>query len=305
MWWEHGLEPALTFERPSEDDLEPEGALALVTNSIKRAAISATAFVAAALAACPVTRADYAVLRSGVRLHITGYQQTGDRITLTVAGGTAEVAASDVVAIEPEEVFPANPAPAREVVTGPYASLIHSAASKHGVDETLIQRVIAAESNFNPRAVSRKDALGLMQLLPETAARYSVANVFDPEQNIDGGTRYLKDLLEQYQGNLPLALAAYNAGPDMVERYRGIPPFPETQSYVRRITAELARRKAHSKAARKPVQFGAVDRAYVNKNLQKIARKTTPATSARAALTAARTEAAPESAGLGLDQPRP
>lgn len=275
---------------------------------MKRAAILAAALMAAALAANPVARADYAVLRSGLRLHITGYRQTGDRITLTVAGGTAEVAASDVVAIEPEEVFPANPAPGPEVVTGPYASMIHNAASKHGVDETLIQRVIAAESNFNPRAVSRKDALGLMQLLPETAARYSVANVFDPEQNIDGGTHYLKDLLEQYQGNLPLALAAYNAGPDMVERYRGIPPFPETQSYVRRITAELARRKAQSKAARKPVQFGAVDRAYVNKNLQKIERNLTPANSARAPLTAAGTEvgkATPESAGLGLDQPRP
>jgi soluble lytic murein transglycosylase-like protein len=118
--------------------------------------------------------------------------------------------------------------------------LIHAAALKHGVNEKLITHLIAVESNFNPRAVSRKQAQGLMQLIPETAARYSVANIFDPAQNIDAGTHYLKDLLERYRGNLPLALAAYNAGPDMVARYGGIPPFPETQKYVRKITASLA-----------------------------------------------------------------
>lgn len=207
---------------------------------MKRAAILAGALAVFVLTVEFTARADYAVMRSGARLHITSYQRTGDRITLTVPGGTLEVAATDVVSIEPEEVFTPNPpAPA---MTGPYAKLIETAASKHGVDEELIERVIAEESNFNPRAVSRKDAQGLMQLMPETAARYSVANVFDPGQNIDAGAHYLKDLLDQYQGNLSLALAAYNAGPDMVARYGGIPPFPETQSYVRRITAEMARK---------------------------------------------------------------
>jgi Transglycosylase SLT domain len=198
----------------------------------------------AAIACVPSACADYAVLRSGARLHITGYQRIGNEMRLTVDGGAVEVAASDVVAIEPEEVFAANPPAAGPHITGPYAKLIRSVAAKHDIDARLIQRVIAAESNFNSRAVSPKDAFGLMQLLPETAARYSVVNMFDPAQNVDAGARYLKALLDQYNGNLPLALAAYNAGPEMVARYGGIPPFPETQNYVRRITSEMAKLKA-------------------------------------------------------------
>jgi len=207
--------------------------------------------VAAAAVAAPAARADYAVLRSGVRLHITGYQVSGDRMRLTVTGGSVEVAASDIASIEPEENFTPNaPAPPEDTsFFGPYGKLIHDAAAKHGVDENLIKGVIAAESNFNPRAISRKQAQGLMQLLPQTAARYAVANIFDPAQNIDAGTHYLKDLLEQYRGNLPLALAAYNAGPEMVGRYGGIPPFRETQSYVRRITTNLAKNKKASARA--------------------------------------------------------
>jgi len=197
------------------------------------------ALAAMAAAAAPASRADYAILRSGTRLHITGCERVGDRVRLSVVGGVVEMAASELVTVEPEDVFPA-PAPAPAIPAGPFAALIRAAAVKDGVSEKLITHVISAESNFNPRAVSRKRAQGLMQLLPETAARYSVADVFDPAQNIDAGTRYLKDLLARYRGDLKLALAAYNAGPDMVERYGGIPPFPETQNYVKRITSELA-----------------------------------------------------------------
>ena len=189
--------------------------------------------------ACPAARADYAVLRSGERLHITGYENSGDTVKLSMAGGTVEIPASELLSIEPEDVFQALPS--EKPATGPYGEFIRAAAEKHGVDEALITRVIAVESNFNPKAVSPKQAQGLMQLLPQTAAQYSVANVFDPAQNIEGGTHYLKDLLEKYRGNLALALAAYNAGPDEVERYGGIPPFAETQNYVKRIISALAK----------------------------------------------------------------
>ena len=201
---------------------------------------AAIAFTAAAGSiAAPAARADYAVLRSGLRLHVTGYERDGENVRLTVEGGVVEIAAAELVSVEPEDQFP-SPSPANVDFGVRYATLIHAAAQKHGVDEKLIAQVIAAESNFNASAVSRKRALGLMQLLRKTAARYSVVNVFDPAQNIDGGTHYLKDLLSRYNGNLRFALAAYNAGPEMVDRYGGVPPFAETQNYVRQITSKLA-----------------------------------------------------------------
>jgi soluble lytic murein transglycosylase-like protein len=201
------------------------------------------AFASAGLT--PSARGDYAVLKSGVRLHITGYEQAGDQIRLTVVGGTVNIAATDLVSVEPEDQFAALP-PAPEPARNPYANLIRAAAAKHGVDEKLITHVIAVESNFNPRAASHKRALGLMQLLPATAAKYSVSNILDPAENIDAGTHYLKDLLAQYKGNTSLALAAYNAGPQMVSKYGGIPPFPETQKYVQKINVTLAQEKTQS-----------------------------------------------------------
>src|SRR6185437_1296121 len=179
-------------------------------------------------------RADYAVLRSGARLHITGYEAAGKRARLTFRGGVIEVPARDIVSIELEDTFRAIP-PAPAAAQEPYENLIRLAAEKNGLDEALIEDVIKAESNFNPKAASRKRARGLMQLLPETAAEYSVRDVFDPAQNIAAGTHYLKDLLTRYRGDLKLALAAYNAGPEVVDRYGGVPPFLETRQYVQRI----------------------------------------------------------------------
>ena len=174
-----------------------------------------------------------------MRLHITGYVVQGDRVELTVPGGTVEISASELIDVEPQDQFPAPP-PANVDFGVRYANLIHAAAQKHGVDAKLVAEVIAVESNFNAKAVSRKHALGLMQLLRETAERYAVADIFDPAQNIDAGTHYLSDLLARYRGNVRLALAAYNAGPEIVDRYGGVPPFPETQNYVREITSKLA-----------------------------------------------------------------
>jgi soluble lytic murein transglycosylase-like protein len=122
-----------------------------------------------------------------------------------------------------------------EAVRGRYAQEIVDAADRYGLDPSLVRSVIRVESAFNPWAVSRKGAQGLMQLMPKTASSLGVRDAFNPAQNIDGGVRHLRSLIDRYGGNLLLALAAYNAGAQAVDWYRGIPPYPETQQYVRRI----------------------------------------------------------------------
>ena len=194
-------------------------------------------------------RAEYVVLQSGQRLKVTGYQLLGEKYRLQVVGGVVEVAAKDVVAIEPEDVF--IKVPDQPAAQPPYRELVDAAAARYKVDADLISSVIAVESNFDPKAVSRKNASGLMQLLPETAARLGVKNIFDPQENIDAGTRYLRELLQNYNNDIALALAAYNAGPEKVQLYGSVPPYAETISYVRRVKRGYEKNKAKSSSPAK------------------------------------------------------
>jgi hypothetical protein len=187
-------------------------------------------------------RADYFVLRSGARLNVNSWELIGERYRIQLNGGTAELPYTDVVSIEPEEIF--VPAPRMPLDQAPFGQLIRDVSEKYGVDSDLVFSVIAAESNFNPRAVSRRGARGLMQLLPSTATRLGVRNAFDPRENVDAGTRFLRDLLKQYQNDLQLTLAAYNAGPAAVQKYGRVPPYNETMAYIRAIRKTYALRKA-------------------------------------------------------------
>jgi soluble lytic murein transglycosylase-like protein len=203
---------------------------------------AAAAMVVACVTCAAPARAEYFLLRSGARLHVSGYELVDGKYRLQIEGGFVEAQAENVVAIEPEEVFVSNPPVT--AAKSPFRDLIEAASSRYSVDAELIASVIAAESNFNPKAISRRNARGLMQLLPETAARLGVHNIFDPAENIDAGTHYLSDLLMLYKNDLALTLAAYNAGPLRVQQYGRVPPFAETQLYVRKVRTAYAKRKA-------------------------------------------------------------
>jgi hypothetical protein len=210
-------------------------------------------------AAAGAARAELVILADGSTLKVEAFEVTSDeRAELTFAHGGHLTLPVDrierVVDDEVEEselpvVATAPPAPAAEpplalafdeaqpVPVGPYGPQIFAAAKKHQVNPTVVAALIRAESSGNPRAVSRKGARGLMQLMPATAKRFGVRTdrLFEPEQNLEAGVRYLKFLIEQFPGDLARVLAAYNAGENAVQRYGGIPPYRETRGYVRRI----------------------------------------------------------------------
>ncbi len=195
-----------------------------------------------------VCAGEYALFASGSRLHIDRHETDGTTIRMYTGGGTIEMKAAEVRGFEPEEYSqpPAlkaqpelpSPAPPAGVQPPSPQSLADAAAEKYGLPRQLVRSVMKAESAFQPQAVSPKGAVGLMQLMPGTAQTLG-ADAHDPVQNVDAGTRYLRDLLNKYGGALRHALAAYNAGPEAVQKYRGIPPYQETIDYIRRIEKEF------------------------------------------------------------------
>ena len=207
------------------------------------------------LAAAHLPAAEYAVFKTGFRLEIERHERSGAVTRLFLAGGgVVEVPSGEIQRFEADEFVPqaAPPAPAGSggAAEGDLRQLVRSAGETHGLDPDLIESVIRVESAGNPRAVSPKGASGLMQLMPETARALRVRNVFDPAQNVEGGTRYLRQLLDLYDHDLALALAAYNAGPQKVAVYKGIPPYRETRNYVSRVIRAFNKKKAASQTAK-------------------------------------------------------
>lgn len=198
-------------------------------------------------------QAEYVVFKNGSQLQINFHLLEADnKVKLILKSeGFAIVDASSIEKFEQEDYVPpepdlkAMPLPPLPLPSyaAPYHKLIVEASKRTGLHEMLIATVIEAESNFDRYAVSRKGARGLMQLTPQTASDLGVHSIYDPKENILAGARYLRDLLTQFKNDLSLALAAYNAGPDKVLSYKGIPPFRETQDYVRKVVSRFARRR--------------------------------------------------------------
>ena len=199
-------------------------------------------------------RADLVYLNTGRTLNVRAIRMEGEQAVLTLRTGGEIVCERALIAqVLPDEVpypepvpepvavaVPVLPPPV-DLLAGPvpFSDLIDKSSSRHGVDARLVKAVIRVESGYEPRARSRAGAMGLMQLMPDTAKRYAVRKPYDPASNIDAGTRHLRSLLDRFP--LDLALAAYNAGEAAVARFQGIPPYPETRDYVSRILQLIGR----------------------------------------------------------------
>lgn len=190
---------------------------------------------------------EYAVLATGFRLRADRVERDGEIVRLYLGGGLIEIDARSLVRLEKEEAADltgpvAEPTPATRTPEPPAdpRRLIEEAARRHGLPVELLDSIAAVESGYNPTAVSPKGAIGLMQLMPATAAQLN-ADPADPAQNVDAAARYLRELLERYDYGLYRALAAYNAGAGAVDRHGWIPPYRETQLYVQRVSERFER----------------------------------------------------------------
>jgi len=204
--------------------------------------VAAGLTVVAVLAVARPASAEIVTLSTGRTLSVKDHRVDGDQVVLNLRGGgeivcdrtlITRIDPDEVPYPEPEDVVSARmPSPVL-AADAPFQTLITAAADKYRLDPRLLASVIRAESNFGPRARSPKGAMGLMQLMPRTARQYAVDDPYDPAANIDAGARHLRTLLDRF--DLPVALAAYNAGEGAVQRFGGVPPFAETRAYVRRI----------------------------------------------------------------------
>jgi soluble lytic murein transglycosylase-like protein len=218
-----------------------------------------------AIIARPCLAADSAVLHNGFSIRHERREVIGTITRLFVGGDNASFVDVPTVEIDHFEAVPEEPAvpPALQASGKPVGhppapnkidlnELVRTASGTYRLDPDLVNSVIRAESGFNVHAVSPKGAQGLMQLMPKTSSQLGVQNAFDPQANVEGGTRYLRELLERYNFDLIKALAAYNAGPQRVEQYGGVPPYYETKAYVARIVRDFNKKKLAANLAAKP-----------------------------------------------------
>lgn len=222
--------------------------------------------------------AEVAVLKNGFTIHCERKQQSGDTTRLYTKTGFLDVPTAEIASFEPDDTPDLPPAapetnsttaptPAPSVAPvvattapGPVSvpakpaavnldEVVRDASNRYQLDPDFVNSVIKAESNFQSRAISRKGALGLMQLMPRTASQLGVTDPFDPRANVEGGTAYLSQLMDLYHNDAVKALAAYNAGPNRVDQYHGLPPYMETRAYVARIVRDYnAKKRAQMKA---------------------------------------------------------
>ncbi len=213
-----------------------------------------------ALAALPSSAADSAILRNGFSIRHERREIIGSVTRLYIDGDRSSFVDIPTAEIDHFESIPDTPTPRTEperaaaAMSHPFdlTQAVKDASGTYQLDPDLVTSVIRAESGFNVRAVSPKGAQGLMQLMPQTASQLGVRNAFDPQANVDAGTRYLRELLERYNFDLVKALAAYNAGPQRIDQYNGVPPYYETRAYVARIVRDFNKKKLAAKSTPAP-----------------------------------------------------